>query len=267
MINASQRAATAAVLALAAVSASAVDNVWNGPYAGFNAGEGSSHTCTTWSANGSSAESATLAGLYQSRCGHSGFLGGGQIGENFQTNRLTWGVEAAVDLWQGGNSTQSAKFESSPAPAGGPPSGTYSFAGRQNPDVLGLFTARIGYAGNQWLPYLKAGGVLAGGSQDNTVHFVREGASTSTATFNGGKTFASTGWVAGGGAEFGLHGSWSIAAEYLHASLGRGSSSTAGCAGTAANCAAFANASLQNGHGGFEANLIRINFNYWFDFW
>ena len=73
--------------------------------------------------------------------------------------------------------------------------------------------------------------------------------------------------MAGGGVEIGLHGSWSIAAEYLHASLGKGSSSTAGCAGTALNCAAFANVSLQNGHGSFEANLIRVNINYWFDYW
>jgi opacity protein-like surface antigen len=267
MIKASPRVAAAALLTLSAMTASAVDNVWNGPYAGFNAGQGSSHLCTTWSSNGSSAESATLAGLYRTACGHSGFLGGGQIGDNFQTERLTWGVDAGLDFWESGSSTQTAKYEPSPTPAGGPPAGTYSFAGRQSPDVLGLFTARIGYAGNQWLPYVKAGGLLAGGSQANTVHFVPEGTSIARASFNGSKSYASTGWVAGGGAEFGLHGSWSIAAEYLHASLGKGSSSTAGCAGTASNCAAFANASLQNGHGSFEANLIRITVNYWFDFW
>jgi outer membrane immunogenic protein len=266
MMNAAKCAA-AAVLALGTSTAFAVDNIWNGAYAGFNAGQASSHACSTWAANGSSAESATIAGFYPSGCtSHGAFLGGGQIGDNFQSDRLTWGVEAAADYW-GGSSTRSSASEPSPAPAGGPPAGTYSFAGRRNPDLVGLFTARIGYAGNQWLPYVKGGGVLAGGSHDDTVSFVPEGTTKTTASFNGGKSFASTGWVAGGGVEIGLHGSWSIAAEYLHASLGKGSTSTAGCAGIAANCAAFANASLQNGHGGFEANLIRINFNYWFDFW
>jgi outer membrane immunogenic protein len=258
-----------AVLAFTAGTAFAVDNTWNGAYAGFNAGQASSHTCSTWTPNGSSAESATLAAFYQPGCAsHSAFLGGGQIGDNFQINRLAWGVEAAVDFWEGGStSTPTAKFDPSPAPPGGPPAGTYSFSGRQSPNFLGIFTARIGYAGNQWFPYLKGGALLAGGTQDSTLSYVPEGATKATASFNGGKSFSSIGWVAGGGAEFGLYGAWSISAEYLHASLGKGSTSTAACGGTAANCAVFANVSLQNGHGSFEANLIRIGINYWFDYW
>ncbi len=266
MMIAAKCAATMAILALAS-TASAVDNVWNGTYAGFDAGAASAHACSTWSAGAPSAESAALAGLYGSGCAsRSAFLGGGQIGENFQSNRLTVGIEAAADYWQG-SSTRSTASEPAPSPPGGPPAGTYSFAGKRNPDLLTLFTARIGYAGNQWLPYVKGGALLAGGSHDDTVNFVPEGATKTTASFNGAKSFASTGWVAGGGVEIGLHGSWSIGAEYLHASLGRGSTSTAGCAGSAANCAAFANASLQNGHGSFEANLVRVNINYWFDYW
>jgi opacity protein-like surface antigen len=267
MMNAARCAAAMAVLVLATPTAFAIDNIWNGTYAGFSAGAASSHACSTWTANGSSAESATLAGLYQSDCtSHNAFLGGAQIGDNFQSDRLAWGIEAAADTWSGSSSTRSTKFEPSPAPVGGPPAGTYSFAGRRNPSFLSLFTARFGYAGNQWLPYVKGGGLLASGSHDDTVSFVPEGATKATASFNGGKSFASIGWVAGGGVEIGLHGSWSIAAEYLHASLGKGSTSSAGCAGTAVNCAAFANASLQNGHGSFEANLIRVNINYWFDY-
>ena len=94
-----QRAAAMAVFALGATTASAVDNVWNGGYGGFNAGQASSHSCTTWAPTGSSAESTTLAGLYQPDCAtHGAFVGGGQIGDNFQTDRLAWGVEAAVDV-------------------------------------------------------------------------------------------------------------------------------------------------------------------------
>jgi hypothetical protein len=122
---------------------------------------------------------------------------------------LAWGVEACVDFWEGGSSsTQTAKFDPSPAPAGSPPTGTYSFSGRQSPDFLGMFTARIGYAGNQWLPYLKGGALLAGGSQNSELSYVPEGATTATASFDGGKSFATIGWVAAGGAEFGLYGPW-----------------------------------------------------------
>jgi outer membrane immunogenic protein len=268
MMNAAKVAVAMAVGALATSTACAVDNIWDGTYAGFNAGQGSSHACSTWNANGSSPESATLAGLYHTDCtSHGAFLGGAQIGDNFQSGRLAWGVEAGADYWGGSSSRQSTKFEPGPPLLGGPPAGTYSFAGKRNPDLLGLFTARIGYAGNQWFPYVKGGGLLAGGSHDDAVSFVPEGSTKATASFNGTRSFASAGWVAGGGVEIGLHGSWSIAAEYLHASLGKGSGSTAGCSGTAAHCAAFADASLQNGHGGFEANLVRININYWFDYW
>jgi outer membrane immunogenic protein len=268
MRNSAHRTAAAAVLILAATTASAVDNIWNGAYAGFNAGQGTSHSCGSWSAANSSAESGMLAGLYAPNCGsHGAFLGGGQIGDNVQINRLAYGVEAALDVWEGSHSAQSASFGGASPIAGAPPAGTYSFTARRNPDFIGMFTARIGYAGNQWFPYLKAGGLLAGGSQNDKLTYVPEASALTTATFNGAKSFASTGWVAGGGVEIGLHGPWSLSAEYLHASLGKGSSSTAGCAGSAANCAAFANASLQNSHGSFEANLIRIGINYWFDYW
>jgi outer membrane immunogenic protein len=269
MMRAASCTVVIAILALTVGTASAVDNTWNGAYAGFNAGQASSHSCSTWTPNGSAAESATLAGLYEPGCAsHSAFLGGAQIGDNFQIDRFAWGVEAAVDVSEGGNSsTQTARFDPSPAPAGGPPAGTYSFAGRQSPNFLGMFTARIGYAGKQWLPYLKGGALLAGGSQNSTLDYVPEAATETAASFKGGKSFASIGWVAGAGAEFGLYGPWSISAEYLHASLGKGSNSTATCAGTAANCEAFANASLENGHGSFEANLIRISISYWFDYW
>jgi opacity protein-like surface antigen len=266
MTKTAGRSATIAMLALGTMTASAADNSWNGGYGGFNAGQGSSHPCTTWTPNGSSPESSSLAGLYQPDCStHGAFIFGAQLGENFQIDRLAWGVEAAVDAWGGSKTTQSAGFD--PAPAGGAPAGTYIFSGRRNPDLLGMFTARIGYAGRQWFPYLKGGGIIAGGSQSDTLAYVPEGTTKGAASFNGSKSFASAGWVAGAGAEFGLYGSWSIAAEYLHASLGKGSNSTASCAGTTANCAAFANASLQNGHGGFEANLIRVTVNYWFDYW
>ena len=235
-MKAARCAAAMTVWALAAPAAFAVDNIWNGTYAGFSAGGASSRACSTWAANGSSAESATLAGLYQPDCtSHGAFLGGAQIGDNFQSDRLTWGVEAAADTWSGSSSRQS-NFVPGPTAVGGPPAGafspagTYTFAGKRNPSGLGLFTARIGYAGNQWLPYVKGGGLLAGGSHDDTVSFVPEGGTKTTASFNGGKSFASIGWVAGGGVEIGLHGPRSIAAEYLHASLGKGSTSSTGCA-------------------------------------
>jgi opacity protein-like surface antigen len=267
MKNIVRRAATAVIFALTSSAAGAADNTWNGAYAGFNAGQASSRSCSSWSAGNTSQISGELALAYAPDCGsHGAFLGGGQIGDNFQAGRVAWGIEAAFDIWEGSRTNQSATLGPS-AIAGGAPAGTYSFTSRRNPDAIGMFTGRIGYSGNQWFPYLKAGALLAGGSQSDKLSYVPASGTAATASFTGAKSFASTGWVGGGGVEIGLHGSWSIAAEYLHASLGKGSSSAAECTGSAANCAAFTNASLQNSHGGFQANLIRITVNYWFDYW
>ena len=95
----------------------------------------------------------------------------------------------------------------------------------------------------------------------------RPGAAAPAASFDEGKNFASTGWVAGGGIEIGLNGAWSVTAEYLHMSLGKGASATTTCAGTAAACAPFAGVSLDSTHDGFTANIFRIGINYWFNYW
>lgn len=86
----------------------------------------------------------------------------------------------------------------------------------------------------------------------------------STAAFSAGKNFTSTGWAAGGGAEFVLSGPWSVRAEYLHATLGKSSNSTTNCAGSSTACAEFSGISLDSTHNNFTADIFRIGFNYWF---
>lgn len=264
----------AAALAAASActgTARATDNLWNGTYAGVNTGDASSNTCDTWRAGGSSAESAAVASFYQPDCGtHGAFLLGAEVGDNFQIDRFVWGVGADLDAWRGSGASQTLKNPpaSLPLPTGSAaPLGTYSFSGKKTPDVVGIFSVRVGYAGNEWHPYLRAGAVLAGGSQTSTLRFVPTGETRATASFAGSKGFASTGWAAGGGAEFGLYGPWSLSAEYLHLELGSASGSSASCAGSAADCAAFSGVSLIDTHKSFRADLIRIGVNYWFGYW
>jgi hypothetical protein len=195
MKNIVRRAATAVIFALTSSAAGAADNTWNGAYAGFNAGQASSRSCSSWSAGNTSQISGELALAYAPDCGsHGAFLGGGQIGDNFQAGRVAWGIEAAFDIWEGSRTNQSATLGPS-AIAGGAPAGTYSFTSRRNPDAIGMFTGRIGYSGNQWFPYLKAGALLAGGSQSDKLSYVPASGTAATASFTGAKSFASTGWV------------------------------------------------------------------------
>jgi len=39
------------------------------------------------------------------------------------------------------------------------------------------------------------------------------------------------------------------------------------CSGSASKCAAFSGITLDSGHEGYSANIIRIGVTYWFDYW
>src|SRR5271170_5446719 len=253
------RATPAAVwlasLLVAGVASAQSDTPWNGPYLGVSAGSGRSDTCSRSTLNAAPLDSA---GLSFTRCPSGGLVGGAEFGDNFQTKRLVWGVAADVDAWSTKDSNPTLKY------AGGVlPPGTYAYSGKLSPNDFIILGSRIGYAGDLWLPYLRVGALIAAGSRDSTLSYTPVGSTKPTATFSGGRDIASTGWVAGGGAEIGLNGAWSITAEFLHVSLGKGANSTSTCNGPAAACAGFSGISLDSTHGDFTANLFRIGINYW----
>jgi len=256
-------AALAALAALASFAGAAFaqkEYSWDGVYAGLNMGGASNDTCNSWSLNGAAIDPAVAAAFNSRTCPNSStFVGGVQVGDNFQYKRLVWGFGAEFDDWRAKNHNPSVKYAGEV-----PPPGTYTFSGKLNPGGFGIIGARIGYAGDHWMPYLRAGGLITGGSQNTALSYIPAGTTKPIASFNGGKNFTSTGWAAGGGFELVLSGPWSISAEYLHASLGRGSNSTTTCTGSAAACAAFSDISLDSIHNSFTANMFRIGVNYWF---
>jgi len=233
---------------------------WDGLYAGFNAGRASSNTCNDWSLNGAALDPAIAQAFSNRNCpNNSTFVGGVQIGDNFQYKRFVWGFGAEIGSWHAKSHNPSLKYAGSE-----PPPGTYYYSGKVSPGVFAIVGPRVGYAGDHWMPYVRAGGVITGGSHDSTLSYTPAGATRPTASFNGGKNFTSTGFAAGGGVGLVLSGPWSISAEYLHVSLGSGSNSTTNCTGTASACAAFSGLSLDSVHNSFTANLFRIGVNYWF---
>ena len=259
---ASRLPAVLALASLAGMACAQSDTPWSGGYAGLNLGEASTSACSTWTAGGPAVDPAGGPPFYSSNCASSSFVGGVQVGDNFQYKRLVWGIEADLDLWHSGNRSQTLKYAGA-----APPAGTYISSGKFGPSDFVMIAPRIGYGGTLWMPYVTVGGIAALGSHDSTLSYIPVDAVKSTASFNGGKNFASTGWVAGGGAEWGLNGPWSIKAEYLHVNLGKGSNSAAGCAGTAAACAPFSGSSFDSSHDAFSANIFRIGITYWFSYW
>jgi outer membrane immunogenic protein len=256
---------SAALLALVSITGAGFaqsEYSWDGIYAGLNAGGASNNTCNSWSLNGATIDPTIAAAFYNRTCpNNSTFVGGAQIGDNFQYKRLVWGFGAEFDDWSSKNHNQSLKYAGAV-----PPPGTYAFSGKLSPSGFAIIGPRIGYAGDHWLPYFRVGGIITGGSHSSTLSYTPTGTTKPIASFSGGKNFTSTGWVAGGGVEIVLNGPWSLAAEYLHANLGNGSNSTTTCTGSAAACAEFSGISLDSIHNSFTANIIRVGINYWFGY-
>jgi outer membrane immunogenic protein len=158
---------------------------WSGFYAGLNAGYafGDAHTALPF--NGPAVTSA-----------YDGFIGGGQIGFNWQTGAAVFGLEADI---------QYADVKGSEIL----PATTVSAANTL--DWFGTARARAGYAFGSVLPYV-TGGFAFG---RNAYQF------TDITTGNGaGGTATHTGWTVGGGVEFAVREAWSVKLEYLHVDLG-----------------------------------------------
>lgn len=133
-----------------------------------------------------------------------GALLGGQIGANYQFGNLVAGVEASAN-WANIRGTNTC-FGAYPNPV------VAGFDCGSKIDAIGALTARGGYAIDRTLLYVK-GGAAWDRQQDqfNTVGV-------------GGTTLANTstnwGWTIGGGLEYALAPSWSMALEYKYFDFG-----------------------------------------------
>jgi outer membrane immunogenic protein len=123
----------------------------------------------------------------------SGFIGGGQIGANWQWGSMVLGLQAdisATDLSDTSSlATTSANYKT---------------------DWVSTLTGRIGYAQNNWLAYFKGGAAWA----HNKYSVVDPGVSN----YTGNDT--ETGWTVGGGLEYGFSPNWSAFIEYNYIDLG-----------------------------------------------
>ena len=125
----------------------------------------------------------------------SAFMGGGQIGYNYQTGPWVLGIEADIT---------GTNLSASNTDAAG-------FTHSTNTFWTSTVTGRLGYAWNRVLVYGKGGVAFA--NEGNTVTGPI-GASIST----GAST--QTGWTAGGGIEYALDRNWSVRGEYDYMGFG-----------------------------------------------
>jgi outer membrane immunogenic protein len=198
---------------------------WTGFYAGLNAGAG-------WGAS----RNVVISGPVSTVIGAGGnghFVGGGQIGYNYQTGNWVFGAETDIQYVGTGSNVSW---------------GNYNWWGHggTNGGYFGTVRVRAGYAIDRTLIYL-TGGLAYGGLNNNPL----SGNSTSNA-----------GWTIGAGVEYAFTNNWTAKIEglYVQNSSSRQTRSYANPAGGVLPAGSYT-AVTTNGNGG---GVVRVGVNYKF---
>ena len=189
-----------------------------------------------------------------------GWLGGGQIGYNIQSQRWVFGVEADIQ-WSSQDGSLSVCSTTACGAGSSFASASYAL------DWFGTLRGRVGYLIDPKVLLYVTGGLAYGHLSSDYSAGIVNGPS---ATFSDDKT--KTGWVLGGGAEWSIGKNLSVKAEYLYMDLGdiggvSGSSSSQVVIpnepqpGFATVVDTTANAALRSD---FTDHIFRIGLNYKF---
>jgi len=130
--------------------------------------------------------------------GDSGFLGGGQVGYNWQL-APNWLIGVEGDF--SGTTVNGGGFVSAPG---------ITVTGNTDLNWLASVRGRLGYTWDRYMLYFTGGGAWADVSGGGTVTVANVG----SGTWSAGGT--ASGWVVGGGGEWMFAPNWSLGVEYLH---------------------------------------------------
>ena len=198
---------------------------WTGWYLGLNAGGGWENTIHN-SVTSNSCFAPLNCGFYGTAFANAvpgqfddhphGFIGGGQIGYNYQTGAFVLGIETdfqGADI--NGAASASNTVSSTPLPV------TVAGTGSQKIDWFGTLRGRVG-----WLPVnsllVYATGGLAYGHVLTDVAFSGNlpGIPRATGSIAMNNSTTRAGWTVGGGLEWMFAPNWTVRGEYLYYDLG-----------------------------------------------
>jgi outer membrane immunogenic protein len=243
--------------------------LWTGFYAGLNAGGTFSGdggvTVTHLDARPDPAASSALSGTANTN--FAGFIGGGQVGYNYQISpALVLGLETDIQGVVGNGGSPS--FSSV---AGGVinPANVYSGNGyvSQSFDYLGTARARVGYLfAPSWLAYATGGLAHGWTNLSHTIfgNVTNGGALVGVSYGNVNTSRTQFGWTVGGGVEWAFAPNWSAKLEYLYYDLGSYSIGAQTQGVSLKTGAALNGVSLVNGQ--FNGHIVRVGLNYHFNF-
>lgn len=186
---------------------------WSGVYAGIHAGytfgdrTGVDTIGLVAVPNGANVASGARPGSVG--VDRDGFIGGGQIGYNWQSNSpWVWGLEADISYTDVRSSTTAVTS------VGGVVRNN-TFDSRMN--YFGTVRGRLGYAWDRTLLYATGG--FAYGEVENGVSLFGPNPAAAL-QFVGSNRTTKTGYTVGGGIEHAWSGNWTVKAEYLYYDLG-----------------------------------------------
>lgn len=199
---------------------------WTGFYVGGNAGwvGSASNTITNTGADagvGGLGSALNVLGSIPSTvsASASGFIGGGQVGYNWQTANWVFGLEGDI---QGTTAKRDVIVAFPGSALSVPLSTTY----HRELDWLATFRGRVGITATPSFLLYATGGLAVGETKIGNSFICAAcvpAASTQAGTVAQSDNTA-VGWTVGAGAEWMFAPHWSVKAEYLYADLGRHSS-------------------------------------------
>jgi outer membrane immunogenic protein len=170
---------------------------WTGFYIGGNIG--AAWAQHNWNDN--------LLGLnFNNGSNNAVFIGGGQVGGNYQINNFVIGVEGTFD-WAANNNNNNTGIVV-------PTLGGNLVQITANDKWIATLAARLGVAYDRVLFYAKGGGAWVG-ANSLTITDVTTGASITGSTNN-----TLSGWLVGAGIEWAFASNWTVKAEYDFIGLG-----------------------------------------------
>jgi outer membrane immunogenic protein len=139
-------------------------------------------------------------GIFDNENNNAVFIGGGQLGANYQFgNSVVLGFEGDFD-WAAGNNNSGQVFVV-------PTVGTFQMTSNDNNRFVATVAARLGVAAyDRWLFYVKGGGGWVG---EHDFNITTAGGSVSSSNGN-----TNSGWLVGGGIEWAFASNWSGKIEY-----------------------------------------------------
>jgi outer membrane immunogenic protein len=229
---------------------------WTGFYIGTNLGYSWGRGSTNGTATGTQTVTSNLApttvtpvsGLLSGRADVNGFIGGGQLGYNWQAGSFLYGLEGDIQF---SNERGSGDVVCSLGVTVCP-----TFTRDYKLDWFGTARGRIGYLPAERILLYATGGLAYGGFS---------GSSWTLPMDIGTWSHTNVGWTVGAGVEAALGSNWSVKFEYLYMDLGNvGGSSATNTTVTAIRGTTTTTTLAYAFNTRFTDNIVRVGLNYKF---